>query len=335
MGVDVDEPKLPLERTEFVQADSTYAILQRIVRATRVDTVLHTHLEVDSTRTSSRRLHEVNVIGTTNLLAAAGAADSPVRRLIVKTSTLVYGSSYTDPYWFREETPRGRAASTPVERSLLEIGMLLRDFADDNPSVAVSELRFANVLGSDLSTVFSRMLRMPAVPEVFGFDPRLQFVHEDDVTAALAFAARHEVPGVFNVAGPRTTTWSAVCAAVGRRRIPMPPLRTAAAATPLRLARIVDIPPEVLSLLRYGRGVDTVALRRRRLPIIGTTLRRPSRHSPARCDWNGWSGVHRRTATRPASRRSSGTHPPSGRRCRVTRGTCSPAPRVARPSPRG
>ena len=36
-------------RTEFVQADSSYSILQRIVRATQVDTVLHTHLEVDST----------------------------------------------------------------------------------------------------------------------------------------------------------------------------------------------------------------------------------------------------------------------------------------------
>jgi hypothetical protein len=28
---------------------------------------------------------------------------------------------------------------------------------------------------------------------------------------------------------------------------------------PLRLLRVVDIPPEVLSLLRYGRGVDTDA----------------------------------------------------------------------------
>ena len=42
VGVDTREPRLPLERTEFVQADSTYGILQRIVRATRVDTVLET-----------------------------------------------------------------------------------------------------------------------------------------------------------------------------------------------------------------------------------------------------------------------------------------------------
>ena len=39
----------------------------------------------------------------------------------------------------------------------------------------------------------------------------------------------------------------------------MPPLLTGSAATPMRLLRIVDIPPEVLRLLRYGRAVDTEA----------------------------------------------------------------------------
>ena len=39
----------------------------------------------------------------------------------------------------------------------------------------------------------------------------------------------------------------------------MPPVLTGAAAVPMRLLRVIDIPPEVLSLLRYGRGVDTQA----------------------------------------------------------------------------
>jgi UDP-glucose 4-epimerase len=120
-------------------------------------------------------------------------------------------------------------------------------------------LRFANVLGDDVTTVFSRMLRMNAVPEVFGYDPRLQFVHEDDVTRALLHATLHDLPGTFNVAGPGTITWSEACRAVTRRRLAMPPVFTGAAALPLRLLRVVDIPPEVLSLLRYGRGVDTRA----------------------------------------------------------------------------
>ena len=50
VGVDTREPRLPLARTEFVKADASYDILRRMVRATQVDTVLHTHLEVDSTQ---------------------------------------------------------------------------------------------------------------------------------------------------------------------------------------------------------------------------------------------------------------------------------------------
>jgi len=70
VGLDTHEPRLPLERTEFVKADSNYSILDRIVRATEVDTILHTHLIVDSTTLPGRAMHEINVIGTMNLLAA-------------------------------------------------------------------------------------------------------------------------------------------------------------------------------------------------------------------------------------------------------------------------
>jgi UDP-glucose 4-epimerase len=259
VGVDTREPRLPLARTEFVQADASYSILRRMVRATQVDTVLHTHLEVDSTRTSSRRIHEVNVIGTMNLLAAAAAEGSAVRKIVLKTSTLIYGSNFADPYFFRETTRRTHPPTTPVERSLMEVDALVGDFAEDHPEVAVTSLRFANVLGDDVTTVFSRMLRMPAVPEVFGYDPRLQFVHEDDVTRALAHATTSDSRGTFNVAGPGTITWSEACRAVSRRRLAMPPVFTGTAGLPLRLLRVIDIPTEVLSLLRYGRGVDTSA----------------------------------------------------------------------------
>ena len=79
LGMGTREPSVALERTEFVRADQTYSILSRIVRATQVDTIVHTFLVVDSTRTSGRALHEINVIGTMNLLAAPA---SPGRRSV-------------------------------------------------------------------------------------------------------------------------------------------------------------------------------------------------------------------------------------------------------------
>jgi UDP-glucose 4-epimerase len=260
VGLDAQEPNVPLERTEFVRTDQNYSILARIVQATQVDTILHTFLMVDSTRTSGRRLHEINVIGTMNLLAAAGAADSSVRQLVVKSSGLVYGSSWQDPAWFREEMPRVKPAKSRVERSLVEVESYLRDFAEDNPHVLVTLLRFSNVVGTDIVTPITKALQLPLAPSILGFDPMVQFVEEDDVVRAIEFAMSRDVPGVFNVAGDGRLPWSEVASVCGKRLAPMPPLFTELAAIPL--ARLgVELPPELLDLLRYGRGMDNRRLK--------------------------------------------------------------------------
>jgi UDP-glucose 4-epimerase len=262
VGVDTRDPRTPLERTEFVRTDSSHSILSRIVQATQVDTIVHTHLVVDSTRATSRTLHEINVIGTMNLLAAAGAPGSPVRKVVLKSSGLVYGASKADPYIFREDMARTGPAQTPVERSLLEVEAFVRDFADDNPHVDVSLLRFANVLGVDIDTPFTAALRRPLVPEIFGFDPRVQFIHEDDVVDALMYAINNDIPGVYNVAADGVLPWSEVCAIVGKRRLALPFAFTNLAAEPARLFRLWDLPPEAMALLRFGRCIDNTRYKR-------------------------------------------------------------------------
>ena len=262
VGLDRIEPTIELERTEFVRADENYSILARIVQAARIDTILHTFLVVDSTQMSGRKMHEINVIGTMNLLAAAGAAGSTVRRVIVKSSTYVYGASPQDPVWFKEETPRSHPPRTRVERSLLEVEDYLRDFAEDNPHVTVTLLRFSNVLGPSIVTPLSRALELPMVPSVFGFDPRFQFVDEDDVIHSIHHVLDHDVPGVYNVAGDGLLPWSEVAAICGKRLIPLPPVAAEVATLPLRRLGIIDLPPELLDLLRYGRGADNRRLKR-------------------------------------------------------------------------
>ncbi len=262
VGLDSNDPRVPLERTEFVRSDSSYSILARIVRATEIDTVVHTHLIVDSTRSTGRALHEINVIGTMNLLAAAGAPGSPVRKVVVKSSALVYGANFQDPNVFREDMTRTRGARTGVERSLLEVEAFLRDFADDNPHITVSLLRFANVLGNDIDTAFAHVLKGRYVPEIFGFDPRVQFVHEDDVVGGLMYATTNDTPGVYNIAGDGNLPWSEVCAILGKRRLALPPVLTAWAAEPMRILGRWDLPYEALMLLRYGRSIDNTRSKR-------------------------------------------------------------------------
>jgi UDP-glucose 4-epimerase len=262
VGLDRFEPTIALERTEFVRSDASYSILTRIVRAAQIDTILHTFLVVDSTQMSGRSLHEINVIGTMNLLAAASAPDSTVRNVVVKSSSLVYGAAPEDPVWFKETSRRSHAPKTKVEKSLLEVEGYLRDFAEDNPHVCVSLLRMSNVLGPDITTPLSTALELPLVPHILGFDPRLQFVHEDDVLRAILFALEHDLPGIYNIAGDGLVPWSEVAAICGKRMAPISPFFTELAVEPLRRLRICDLPPETLELLRHGRGVDTRKVKR-------------------------------------------------------------------------
>ena len=254
LGMGTRAPSVPFERAEFVRVDQTYSILNRIVKATQVDTILHTFMITNSTTVHRRALHEINVIGTMNLLAAAGAAGSSVKHIVVKSSTLVYGSSASDPNTFSEDTPRTSAVKNSVERALVEAEGLVRDFSEDNPATRVTVLRFANVLGSHLTTPISRNLSRPLCPSIFGFDPLLQFVEEDDVVRALLHVTRGGIPGLYNVAGDGRLPWSEVAHICGSRLIPLSPF------SPLKLrplSRLFDLPAELEDLLRYGRGVDT------------------------------------------------------------------------------
>jgi len=268
IGLDTREPQIRLERTEYVRSDENYSILSRIVRATGVDTIAHTFLVVDSTSMSSRAMHEINVIGTMNLFAAASAAGSTVRNVVVKSAALVYGSSPKDPYWFRETDKRVAPARTRVERSLLEVESYVRDFARDNPHVSLTMLRLCNVVGPDIETPLLSALQLPFVPKVAGFDPRFQLVHEDDVVSALLFALDRQVPGIFNVAGDGALPWSEIMAIAGKRGIPMPPMGIEMATAPLRRLGLVDLAPELIDLLKYGRGIDN-----RRFKEAGFTYR--------------------------------------------------------------
>jgi UDP-glucose 4-epimerase len=255
IGLDTEPPQIELERTEFVRVDENYSILTRIVDAAAIDTIIHTFLVVNSNTVHSRRMHEINVIGTMNLFAAASAAGSNVRRVVVKSSSLVYGSSAKDPVWFSEDDARTSPARTKVERSLLQVEDYVADFAKDNPHVAVSLLRFSNVLGPTIVTPLSEALTLPVVPALFGFDPRFQFVHEDDVVRAMQFVLDREASGIFNVAGDGLLPWSEVAALCSKRTLPLSPWLTQAAALPLRMLGW-DCPPETVELLKYGRGVD-------------------------------------------------------------------------------
>ena len=71
---------MELERTEFVRVGTQHALLRRIVQAAEIDTVIDSRLVVDSVQASPRDAHEINVIGTMNILAACGGTADNLAR---------------------------------------------------------------------------------------------------------------------------------------------------------------------------------------------------------------------------------------------------------------
>jgi len=259
IGVDSHEPTQELERTEFVKVSNQHSLLQRIVRAAEIDTVIDTRLVVNSLAIPPRVVHENNVIGTMNILAACTGADSPVRKFVFKSSAFYYGSESDDPAFFTEAMRRPHPPQTALERDIVEAEAAVEDFADKRPEVTVTMLRCSNVLGPDVETGFTRMFALPAVPMVFGFDPRLHFVHEDDIGHALEHAAFHHVPGTYNVAGDGVLALSEAISLLGKLPLPvLPPWGTGLIAGPLRRLGF-RIPDEMINLLRFGRGLDNRA----------------------------------------------------------------------------
>jgi UDP-glucose 4-epimerase len=261
IGVDSRDPTLELERTEFVRVGTQHGLLRRIVEAAEIDTVVDSRLIPDSTVVSPRAAHENNVIGTMNILAACSGEGSTVRKFVFKSSAHYYGSEQDDPAFFTEAMGRPHPPRTRIERDIVEAEATVADFAEKNPDISVTLLRYANVLGPDVKTSHTRLLSLPVVPMILGFDPRYQFVHEDDVVAALEHMVSDDLRGIFNVAGDGVLAFTEVVGLLGKTYAPvLPPWGTSVAAAALRRTGL-NIPPEMLQQLRFGRGVDNRKLK--------------------------------------------------------------------------
>ncbi len=265
IGVDSNEPTRELQRTEYVKVGAQHGLIEKIVNAAQIDTVVDTRLVVDSVRgpTGARpeSIHENNVIGTLNILAACSAGDSPVRRLVFKSSAHWYGCAQDDPAYFTESMNRKHPPRTVIERDLVEAEAAVDDFRKRRPDVTVSVLRFANVLGEEVDTSHVHLFSLPLVPMVLGFDPRYQFVDEVNVVHALEHVTIRNLPGVFNVAGDGVLTMTETISLLGKHPLPViPPWGTGLAVTAYRRFGL-NIPDEMIDQLRFGRGIDNRLLK--------------------------------------------------------------------------
>ncbi|MEU3159227.1 NAD-dependent epimerase/dehydratase family protein [Streptomyces griseoincarnatus] len=266
VAVDAVRPEHHLGGADFVQADIRQPTIARVLAESGADTVVH--LDVTGTPLGGggrASLKETNVIGTMQLLGACQKSPN-IRRLVVKSSTNVYGSASRDPAVFTESTPPKSLPSGGFAKDTVEVEGYVRGFARRRPDVAVCVLRFANILGPAADSPLASYFALPVLPTVFGYDPRLQFVHEDDVIDVLRIGA-HEPrrgtlnSGTFNIAGDGVLLLSQCSRRLGRPTVPLllPAVTWAGSLT--RTLGMSDFSPEQIRLLTHGRVVATDQMR--------------------------------------------------------------------------
>ena len=306
MGVDNEEPSVELERTEYVKVGTQHALLRRVVEAAEIDTVVDTRLVVDSTyhhaaqgprEQRDRDDEHPGRVQRPGRLASASSSSSPRRTSTAPSRTTRPSSTRR---WAARTRRALRSSGTSSRRRRRWPSSRTR-----TRTSSVTILRFANVLGPDVRTSHIDLFSLPAVPMILGFDPRYQFVHEDDVVHALEHVVQHQLPGVFNVAADGVLALSEVAGLLGKPYAPiLPPWGTGVGRGSRPPARgrhpARDAQP---AALRPGGGQPQAQGRRLRVRLHQPRGRDRPRRAPAPASAPA-RGAPSRTATSARSRSS-------------------------------
>jgi UDP-glucose 4-epimerase len=261
IGLDVEAPNPPIQDLDFIQADIRNPLLVDLLKAEQVKTVCHL-VFMDSAKPTEASF-DINVVGTMKVLSACGQAG--VRKVVLKSSTAVYGACQTNPAFLTEQHPLHGSRAYGYTRDMVEIEAFCNGFQRQVPEMILTILRFPSIVGLNVDTPMTRFLRQSWTPVLLGFDPLMQVIHEWDVIEALVHAILKDVPGVFNVAAEGVLPLMRLMSLAGK--IPIPIFHPFAywgastlGATGLRITQYVPIE---LDYIRYPWVADLAGMRER------------------------------------------------------------------------
>jgi UDP-glucose 4-epimerase len=158
-------------------------------------------------------------MGTMKVFGAA--AEAGVSKIILRSSTAVYGANPNNSAFLSEQHPLRAASNSGWVRDLVEIEAFCNGFRRQAPDIVLTLLRFPNVIGPTINSPMVRYLKLPVAPTLLGFEPQLQFLHEADAIDALLHVVDMDASGVFNVAAEGVTALDKVLAITGRLSAPI------------------------------------------------------------------------------------------------------------------
>jgi UDP-glucose 4-epimerase len=263
LALDVRPPPVTSAKIQFVRIDLTQPSidgeLATLLARNRVDTFVHGAFLSHPTH-AAEWAHELEDVGTMHVLNACAGVD--LRRLVMVSTTLIYGAHPKNPNFLTEEAELKGHRDSRFVNDKLRAERQVQRFAKEHPGVEVCILRFAPILGPTVSNMFTRFLSRPVAPVMLGHDPLLQFVHEQDAAWALHRAVESNATGAFNIVGKGVLPYTTVLALLGRVPVPMPMVVARQLTKLLWATQLVGSPPSLLDFLLYVCVADGARARR-------------------------------------------------------------------------
>jgi UDP-glucose 4-epimerase len=145
--------------------------------------------------------------------------------------------------------------------ALVEVDTLASAFLWRYPQIRTCVLRPVNVLGYYQHSMIGQYLRKSPVPTVMGFDPMMQFIHEEDLSEAVALALERGLRGVFNVTGPGEVPLHTAIRETGGAPLPLPEPVMRTAFNQLFRWGLTPFPPGAIDYLKFPLTISGDAFR--------------------------------------------------------------------------
>lgn len=256
IALDVAAPKA-MKKVEFRRVDltrpGTENELAQALLETKVEALYHLAF-INSRVRSAAFAHELEVIGSMHVLAAAGALG--LSRLIFPSLTALYGARANAPALMTEATVLAGCPGSRFVNDKVEVEQQLVAFRAAHPQMEVLVLRFAPIVGPTSDNPITRWLKTRVVPTLLGFDPLWQVLHEDDAADALHTALFCPHSGAFNVAADGVLPLSAMVQLSGGRALPLPRAALVSAMKALETLGAPTALPPLMDYLRYSWVTD-------------------------------------------------------------------------------
>ena len=261
--VDVARPPAQAAGLRYRMVDLTLPAADRtlveVFREEEVDTVVHAAFYTDPRRDVSYS-HELESIGTLHLLAACAAAG--VGHYVQRSFTAVYGARGQNPNFLTEEHPARPDDGFWWIRDKAEAEGHALAFARSHPSLTVTVLRLAPLLGPGVFTFYTRLFSRRTVSVVMGYDPLLQLLHPDDALTAVERALERRAGGLFNIVPRDSVTLRTLLHLAHKVVVPVPHPLAYALADALWATGLGEAPGGFIDYVRFLCVADGARARR-------------------------------------------------------------------------